>query len=104
MPRYVVADDEERQSDSSDEEEQAEDQEENGDDEDEQQTAEEAPAAAHDRKKIKLSLKQKQKDVCHVRATFVFSKHDAACCCNSALTESNIWLSETTLEQAIELT
>jgi hypothetical protein len=73
MPRYVVARDEQSQSDSSDEEEQAQEQEsdaeENGIDggDDEQQTAEEAPAAAHDRKKIKLSLKQKQKDVCHVR-------------------------------------
>lgn len=70
MPRYVVADDEEHQSDSSEEDEEAEEQEEDveadEDDDEEQQTVEEAPAAAHDRKKIKLSLKQKNKDVCHV--------------------------------------
>lgn len=87
MPRYVVAQDEQSQSDSSDEEEQAQEQQsdveengiENGDDE--QQTAEEAPAAAHDRKKIKLSLKQKQKDVCHVRcqlSQLCMHGHDAA--------------------------
>ena len=81
MPRYVVAQDEQSQSDSSDEEEQAQEQESDAEEngvvggDDKQQTAEEAPAAAHDRKKIKLSLKQKQKDVCHVRCQLLQIMH-----------------------------
>jgi hypothetical protein len=73
MPRYVVAQDEHSESESSSEDEQAQEQEDNVEEngaeggDDEQETTEEAPAAAHDRKRIKLSLKQKQKDVCHVR-------------------------------------